>query len=50
MADQIQELLEAPSEFAKNGIQFMRRCTKRTYFHPSPYPFPNRHFDSNIVV
>lgn len=31
MADQIQELLEAPSDFAKNGIQFMRRCTKRNY-------------------
>lgn len=28
--DQVQELLEAPSDFAKNGIQFMRRCTKRT--------------------
>ncbi|KAL6858160.1 hypothetical protein ACO1O0_005614 [Amphichorda felina] len=28
MADQVQELLEAPTEFAKNGIQFMRRCTK----------------------
>jgi len=26
--DQVQELLEAPSDFAKNGIQFMRRCTK----------------------
>jgi len=26
--DQVQELLEAPSEFAKSGIQFMRRCTK----------------------
>jgi protein transport protein SEC61 subunit gamma-like protein len=28
MSDQIQELLEIPSEFAKDGIQFMRRCTK----------------------
>ncbi|KAL2209259.1 secE/sec61-gamma protein [Sarocladium strictum] len=28
MSDQVQELLEIPSEFAKDGIQFMRRCTK----------------------
>ena len=34
MADQVQELLEAPTEFAKNGIQFMRRCTKRKYSLP----------------
>jgi protein transport protein SEC61 subunit gamma-like protein len=34
MADQIQELIEVPSDFAKSGIQFMRRCTKpdRTEF------------------
>ncbi len=38
MADQVQELLEAPSEFAKSGIQFMRRCTKRKY---TLSPFPN---------
>lgn len=30
MADQVQELLEVPSEFAREGIQFVRRCTKRT--------------------
>lgn len=29
MSDQIQELLEVPAEFAKDGVQFMRRCTKR---------------------
>jgi protein transport protein SEC61 subunit gamma-like protein len=28
MADQLQELLEVPSEFARDGVQFMRRCTK----------------------
>ncbi|KAH8171623.1 secE/Sec61-gamma subunits of protein translocation complex domain-containing protein [Sarocladium implicatum] len=28
MSDQVQELLEVPSEFAKDGIQFVRRCTK----------------------
>ncbi|KAI9904301.1 hypothetical protein N3K66_000830 [Trichothecium roseum] len=28
MADQVQEILEVPSEFAKDGIQFIRRCTK----------------------
>ncbi|KAF4124802.1 SecE/Sec61-gamma subunits of protein translocation complex [Geosmithia morbida] len=26
--DQIQELLEAPADFARSGVQFMRRCTK----------------------
>lgn len=31
MADQVQEILEVPSEFAKDGIQFIRRCTKRPY-------------------
>lgn len=30
MADQVQELLEIPSEFTKDGIQFIKRCTKRT--------------------
>ena len=35
MADQIQELLEVPSEFTKDGIQFLRRCTKRKC---PPYP------------
>ncbi|RSL57407.1 hypothetical protein CEP54_008300 [Fusarium duplospermum] len=28
MSDQVQELLEVPSEFVKDGVQFMRRCTK----------------------
>ncbi|KAF7552932.1 hypothetical protein G7Z17_g4001 [Cylindrodendrum hubeiense] len=28
MSDQIQELLEAPLEFARDGIQFAKRCTK----------------------
>ncbi|OLN86088.1 putative protein transport protein Sec61 subunit gamma [Colletotrichum chlorophyti] len=28
MADQVKEILEVPSEFAQEGIQFMRRCTK----------------------
>jgi hypothetical protein len=30
MSDQVQELLEVPSEFVKDGVQFVRRCTKRT--------------------
>lgn len=30
MADQIQELLEAPVDFYKDGVQFVKRCTKRT--------------------
>jgi preprotein translocase subunit Sss1 len=30
MADQIQDILEVPTEFARDGIQFMRRCTKRS--------------------
>ncbi|ROT37661.1 translocase SEC61 complex gamma subunit [Sodiomyces alkalinus F11] len=28
MADSIKEILEIPTEFAQDGIQFMRRCTK----------------------
>ncbi|KAF7545133.1 hypothetical protein G7046_g9631 [Stylonectria norvegica] len=28
MADQVQEILEVPAEFAREGIQFMRKCTK----------------------
>lgn len=28
MSDQVQEILDIPSDFAKEGIQFMRRCTK----------------------
>jgi hypothetical protein len=30
MSDQIQEILEVPSEFTRSGIQFIKRCTKRT--------------------
>ncbi|RBQ97364.1 hypothetical protein VDGD_02486 [Verticillium dahliae] len=29
MADTVKEFLEVPSEFAQDGVQFMRRCTKR---------------------
>lgn len=29
MSDQVQELLDVPSEFARDGVQFMKRCTKR---------------------
>ncbi|KAK7212218.1 hypothetical protein V2G26_019396 [Clonostachys chloroleuca] len=34
MSDQIQEILEVPSEFTRSGIQFIKRCTKpdRTEF------------------
>ncbi|KAK6714351.1 hypothetical protein SNK04_005297 [Fusarium graminearum] len=28
MSDQVQEILEVPSEFVRDGVQFMRRCTK----------------------
>ncbi|KAM0322692.1 hypothetical protein ACHAQA_009283 [Verticillium albo-atrum] len=28
MADSVKEFLEVPSEFAQDGIQFMKRCTK----------------------
>jgi hypothetical protein len=30
MSDQVQEILEVPSEFVRDGVQFVRRCTKRT--------------------
>lgn len=36
MSDQVQEILEIPSDFAKEGIQFMRRCTKRQSSHSPP--------------
>jgi hypothetical protein len=29
MADHFQEIIEVPAEFARDGYQFMRRCTKR---------------------
>ncbi|CAH0019212.1 unnamed protein product [Clonostachys rhizophaga] len=34
MSDQVQEILEVPSEFTRSGIQFIKRCTKpdRTEF------------------
>ncbi|KAL2758460.1 hypothetical protein ACRALDRAFT_2133382 [Sodiomyces alcalophilus JCM 7366] len=28
MTDSLKEVLEIPTEFAQDGIQFMRRCTK----------------------
>ncbi|RFU27561.1 hypothetical protein B7463_g8785, partial [Scytalidium lignicola] len=28
MADQVQELLEVPREFLRDGMQFMNRCQK----------------------
>ncbi|CAG7555015.1 hypothetical protein FVEN_g11350 [Fusarium venenatum] len=28
MSDQVQEILEVPSEFVRDGVQFVRRCTK----------------------
>lgn len=40
MADQIQELLDTPAEFTRDGIQFMKRCTKRRRAHAiAPKPF-----------
>lgn len=30
MADQIQEILDVPREFVKEGVQFLNRCQKRT--------------------
>lgn len=29
MADEIQNLLDAPLEFWRDGLQFVRRCEKR---------------------
>lgn len=43
MSDQVQELLDVPSEFARDGLQFMKRCTKRK---SRPFPagsMPTRH-------
>lgn len=34
MADQVEEILEVPREFFKDGVQFINRCQKRTF-----YPF-----------
>jgi hypothetical protein len=30
MADQVQEMLDVPREFLKDGIQFINRAQKRT--------------------
>ncbi|KHN94443.1 protein transport protein SEC61 gamma subunit-like protein [Metarhizium album ARSEF 1941] len=30
MSDQIQELVETPSQFVREGVQFMNKCQKRT--------------------
>ena len=32
MADQVQEMLDVPREFLKDGVQFINRAQKRTYF------------------
>lgn len=37
MSDQIQELVDTPSQFLKDGVQFMNKCQKRT--PPPPFPF-----------
>ncbi|KKP03710.1 protein transporter Sec61 subunit gamma [Trichoderma harzianum] len=31
MADQVEEILEVPREFFKDGVQFINRCQKRTH-------------------
>jgi len=31
MADQVQEILDVPREFLKDGVQFMNRAQKRTF-------------------
>ncbi|KAG6311112.1 hypothetical protein E4U44_004664 [Claviceps purpurea] len=35
MADQIQELVDTPSQFLKDGVQFMNKCQKRMRAPPS---------------
>lgn len=30
MADSVQEILDVPKEFVKDGTQFIKRCQKRT--------------------
>lgn len=30
MADQVEEILDVPREFFKDGVQFINRCQKRT--------------------
>lgn len=30
MSEQIQEILDIPREFIKDGMQFLNRCQKRT--------------------
>ncbi len=32
MSEQIQEILDIPREFVKDGMQFLNRCQKRTWF------------------
>jgi len=35
MADQVQEILDVPREFLKDGIQFINKSQKRKAPHPS---------------
>lgn len=39
MADQVQEILDVPREFLKDGIQFVNRSQKRMPFPRSPSQF-----------
>ncbi len=32
MSDQLQEFLDIPRDFIKDGTQFVNRCTKRMFF------------------
>lgn len=40
MADQVEEILDVPREFFKDGVQFINRCQKRTRCFPPSYVFP----------
>lgn len=44
MADQVEEILDVPREFFKDGVQFINRCQKRTRchsFHVFPFVLTN---------
>lgn len=41
MADTVQEILDVPKEFVKDGTQFIKRCQKRMFLLQSPHGEPH---------
>lgn len=50
MSDQIQEFIEIPKTFVKEGNQFINRCTKRMYTRRPSVPSPSLLAGTKIIV